>query len=393
MMSRWSTTGLVLSAAVLWAASAAAIDPDLAAWWDFRGATTTTAPDASGNGNTGEVELAVPVTSPRGPALLFPPPSVAVSPAVHVQAGPGTNLHDFPNGLTLEAVIAPAELPLTPGPTGLRLGYIVWADDDVYFLALRGASDGSTQLRGGINCGRSPSGTADVGAAAPFPNELAGAFSHVALTFAAGELRLYLNGVPAAMVVDGGLPACGSHVGPVSSLRNLVRIGGDEVSFNGQRNFRGVIDDVRIWRRALSADEIAKSAASPGCSSAAECDDGDACTVDACNAGACSVSRLSSAPGAQCEMTKVRGATSCTNPLLRSLARVLRQRSDTILRMLRSFAKASPNKARRLTLRADRALAGLDRKLQGKKFAAADASCVTTLRESVQLARDLLRQG
>src|SRR5262245_5921761 len=192
---------------------------DLAAAWDFDAVSGATAPDTSGNGNTGTLGgNAQAVVDTRGPALLFPSAAVAVAPVMSVLAGPGTNLHEFTNGLTLEAFVKPEVLPIPPGPTGLRLRYVISADDDVYSPYLRVDDAGNTVLGGAVNCGRSPSGTADVGATASFPNTLAGTFSHVALTFAAGELRLFLNGAEIAHVTDAGAPPCGSHVGPVSTL-------------------------------------------------------------------------------------------------------------------------------------------------------------------------------
>src|SRR5262249_25634100 len=157
----------------------------------------------------------------------------------------------------------------------------------------------------------SPSGTADVGASAPFANSRAGSFSHVALTFAGGELRLYLDGVEVAHVTDGGAPPCGSHVGPVSTLRNVVQVGGDEVYFNGQRNWRGTIDDVKIWSRALSGPEILKAATPPGCATADDCEDGDACTTATCTTGTCATTHVAGANGVACEVSKVKAPDVC----------------------------------------------------------------------------------
>src|SRR5262245_54921466 len=58
---------------------------DLAAAWDFQAATAASAPDTSGNGNTGTLDGGVqPIVDSRGPALFFPPAAVAVGPVMMV---------------------------------------------------------------------------------------------------------------------------------------------------------------------------------------------------------------------------------------------------------------------------------------------------------------------
>jgi hypothetical protein len=378
---------VLLSTGVAWAAD------DLAAAWDFRGATAAAVPDASGHGNGGTLDGGVqPIVGGRGPALFFPPADVAVGPIMAVGAGPETNLHEFTSGLTLEAFVQPDVLPIPPGPTGLRLRYIVWADDDVYSLYLRGDDAGNTTLGGGINCGRSASGRADVGASAPFENARAGSFSHVALTFADGSLRLYVDGAEVALVTDGGVPPCGSHVGPVSTLRDVVQVGGDEVYFNGQRNWRGTIDDVKIWSRALSAPEIAQQASTPGCAVADDCDDGDACTTATCTNATCATTHVPGAGGVACEVDKVKASDVCDEPLVKALDRLLERRANGVLAALRKLGRANPARLERLRGKADRGLRKLDALLQTKRFASLAPACLGHLHDLVADARGLLAE-
>ncbi|MBM4113851.1 MAG: LamG domain-containing protein [Phycisphaerae bacterium] len=73
--------------------------------------------------------------------------------------------------------------------------------------------------------------------------------THVAMTFDGAAVRIYLNGV-----LDTTAPAVGTGVFYDASS---VLIGADNFGSGYYRRFSGVIDDVRIWNHARSADEIA----------------------------------------------------------------------------------------------------------------------------------------
>jgi hypothetical protein len=73
-------------------------------------------------------------------------------------------------------------------------------------------------------------------------------WSHLAGTYDGTNIRLYVNGVLVrTTLMTAGMPGT---VGP-------LRIGGNEVSlpFGGQF-FKGLIDEIRIYNRALSQAEI-----------------------------------------------------------------------------------------------------------------------------------------
>lgn len=219
------------------------------AYWRFEEGLGTTALDSSGNGNSGTISRATYATdTPVLPgvtnysALSFD----AKGDFVTIPAGPGTTVHSFTRGLTLEAFIKPTQLPIPPDAAGQRSKYILWADDDIFALRLVSDAIGNTSLVGVGNAVHGAVGPCTGFVTAPFSNALAGTFSHVALTYGSGVFKLYING---AQVAEAWAPAgCSDAVGPVE-FRHIVRIGSDETAVgfpNHDRDFRGVIDEVRI---------------------------------------------------------------------------------------------------------------------------------------------------
>lgn len=226
----------------------------VAAYWRFEEGSGTSTLDSSSNGNTGTITGATYTTdttvlpgATNNFALLFDGPRDCVT----IPAGPATNLYSFSNGITIEAFIKTTTLPIPTDNQGKRIMYILWADDDAYSLLLASNTEGNTYLVSYVNCGYGEW----VSLSAPFSNDLAGVFSHVAMTFGSGVIRLYINGVEVAQGSDGG--TCGSAVGPVWS-RNVVRIGNDETTDSSfhDRAFRGVIDEVRITAHQLYPEQF-----------------------------------------------------------------------------------------------------------------------------------------
>ena len=76
---------------------------------------------------------------------------------------------------------------------------------------------------------------------------------HLAATYDGKDLRLYVDGVPAASVAVNKVRTPGT-----SPLAIGRRQDGFESSY-----FKGLIDEVRIYRKALSAGELAKAALDP----------------------------------------------------------------------------------------------------------------------------------
>jgi hypothetical protein len=73
----------------------------------------------------------------------------------------------------------------------------------------------------------------------------AGTWTHLAATVSDGSLRLYVNGT---LVKTTALP------GPLTITDSPLRIGGN--SYWTKEYFAGLIDEVRVYNRALSTAEI-----------------------------------------------------------------------------------------------------------------------------------------
>jgi hypothetical protein len=219
------------------------------AQWRFEEGFGSTPLDSTGNDNTGVLTGATYTTdTPALPgafandyALLFD----AKGDYVTVPADSGANLNVYPNGITVDASIKPAALPIPLDTAGDRLKRIVWADDGAFSLNLRSDGLGNTDLEATVNEVAGAAGPCTTTVVATFPGGTVN-FSHVALSYASEVLALYMDGVELA---TGAAPGgCGSTVGPVES-RDILRIGSDETAEgapSSDRDFRGVIDEVRI---------------------------------------------------------------------------------------------------------------------------------------------------
>ena len=78
-----------------------------------------------------------------------------------------------------------------------------------------------------------------------------GAWAHLATTYDGATQRLYVNGVEVASFAQSG---------PLKASASALRIGGNNV---WGEFFDGLIDEVRVYNRALSAAEIQKDMTLP----------------------------------------------------------------------------------------------------------------------------------
>ena len=78
-----------------------------------------------------------------------------------------------------------------------------------------------------------------------------GAWTHVALTYNGSQLRLYVNGVQVAS---------GAASGAIQSSTSPLWIGGNQPY---GEYFKGLIDDVRVYNRALTPAEIQTDMTTP----------------------------------------------------------------------------------------------------------------------------------
>jgi len=199
----------------------------LVAGYSFDTGSGASVPDVSGNGNTGTLVGAFWSTQGRyGGAMSFD----GVGSVVRVASSPSIGLS---NAMTLSAWINPSATQ-----SGWRT--IVQREVDSYFLnashdagSLRPAGGGTNWFIGGPT-------------ASPV-----GAWTHVALTYDGTTLRLYVNGAEAASNAASGT------INPSSSP---LWIGGN--SPFGEY-FAGLIDEVRVYNRALTQLEIQTDMTTP----------------------------------------------------------------------------------------------------------------------------------
>jgi hypothetical protein len=202
----------------------------LAAAYGFDEGAGTTTTDASGNGNTGSFSGATWTTQGRfGGALSFDGASlVTVADAAVLDLG---------TGMTIEAWVYPTgrstyqSVALKEQPGGLAYG-------------LFAASSAANVPSGYI----SMPGEFDLDAPSTLPLN---SWSHLAVTHDGNTLRLYVNGTDvASRVAAGSLPISGG----------ALSIGGNRVWGD---YFQGRIDEVRVYRRALSQFEVQNDMITP----------------------------------------------------------------------------------------------------------------------------------
>ena len=136
---------------------------------------------------------------------------------------------DLTNGMTLEAWVKPSALSgwqsvLLKEQPG-NLAYALYANTD--------GNVPSGELYLGYN--------ADIRGASQLPLNT---WSHVAVTYDSSSLKFYLNG---SLVFSKAL------TGTITTSNDPLRIGGNTI---WGEYFKGLIDEVRIYNKALSAGEI-----------------------------------------------------------------------------------------------------------------------------------------
>ena len=202
----------------------------LVAAYGFDEGAGTTVSDASGNGNTGVIGTASWTTSGRfGDALSFN----GTSSRVDIADSPSLRLT---TGMTFEAWI-------NPSVVNGAWRDVIYKGNDNYFLEAT-SNNGSRPVAGAIVNG---SHAEAYGSSALAINT----WTHLAETYDGSAVRLYINGVLAS-----SSPATGA----IATSTSPLQIGGD--SIYGQY-FAGLIDEVRIYDRALSASEILADMNSP----------------------------------------------------------------------------------------------------------------------------------
>jgi len=248
MRTRLGLTAAVVTLAAALPASASAAPTDLGAYWPLDESKGAVASDASNNHNDGAISGATRISGRFARALRFDgiddqvliPRSSSLEPAaitvegwVRAGASPGTFRHIASQGAYLCEV---ASYGLTTGSSGGLAFYVSAGSDDA--LAVSPA------------------------APATFWD---GAWHHVAGTYDGATVRLYVDGAevgtgtPASLAIVYGLPTAQDGL--------LGAFGG---TCTGVLNYGGDLDEPRIWRRALSSQEVAASAGMGGANPATE---------------------------------------------------------------------------------------------------------------------------
>jgi len=205
-------------------ANAAPAPTGLVAAYGFEQTSGTSVTDSSGKGSTGTLSGATWVTGGKfGRALSFD----GVNDIVSV---PDSNLLDLAPGMTLEAWVKPTTV------SGWRTVLLKERPGQLTY-ALYAAGDSGRPLTE-VTAGTQR----DARNTAALP---VGVWTHLAATYDKSTLRLYVNGTQvASTAVSGTL---------VNSTRAL-KIGGNTI---WGEYFAGLIDEVRVYERALTPAEIA----------------------------------------------------------------------------------------------------------------------------------------
>ena len=208
----------------------------------FNEAAGGAANDSSGNANNGAIAGATRVAGQPGfgGALSFDGVASIVSVAHSASLALTT-------GMTLEAWVSPSANAGVAPNAGWRTVILKERGADGLAYALYG-NDGDmnpSRPAGYVHNGAGVGTDKEATAAPELP---IGIWSHIAVTFDGASIRMYVNGV---------LRSTSAAPGAIGASASPLRIGGNTVfSAPGTEFFAGLIDDVRVYNRALGAAEI-----------------------------------------------------------------------------------------------------------------------------------------
>jgi hypothetical protein len=203
----------------------------LVAAYNFNEGRGTTVTDASSNGNTGTISGATWTTAGKfGNALAFNGTNARVT-------IPDTSWLRLTTGMTIEAWVRPSQV------TSAWRDVLCKGNND-YLLEATSRTTNKVPAGGGTFA---TGGVVTWGTGALAVNT----WTHLALTYDAVTLRLYVNGVQVASQ---------AQTGSLVTSTAPLQIGGD--SLYG-RYFQGTIDEVRIYNVALLPSEIQSDMVTP----------------------------------------------------------------------------------------------------------------------------------
>ena len=193
--------------------------------WGFDEASGTTTADASGRGNTGTLSGPTRNAGGRfGGALSFD----GINDWVTV---PDADSLDLTSGMTLEAWVRPTAIG-----SNWRSVLLKEQPGDLIYALYAGDGAGRAATHIFTTADRGLSGTT----ATPL-----NAWTHLAATYDGATQRIYVNGVQAASR---------AQTGAIRVSTGALRIGGNNIWSNEW--FAGLIDELRVYNRALSAAEV-----------------------------------------------------------------------------------------------------------------------------------------
>jgi Concanavalin A-like lectin/glucanases superfamily/Domain of unknown function (DUF1929)/Bacterial Ig domain len=230
MPDRRVSAVIVAGCLTLFATPRAYAQTGLVAAYSFNEGTGTAAADASGNAHTGSVSGATWTTAGKyGGALSFDGVNDWVTIA-------DTNLLDLTTGMTVEAWIRPSLV------TNWRT------------VVLKERSGGLSYALYSSDMNARPSAwirrSSDISTTAT-STLAANTWVHLAMTYDGARLRLYINGVQASSR---------AVTGAITTSTSPLRLGGNAI---WDEFFGGLIDDVRIYNRALTGAELQTDMVTP----------------------------------------------------------------------------------------------------------------------------------
>jgi hypothetical protein len=211
--------------------TAPAVDPALVAWWRFEEASGTTVADSSGQGNNGVIR------HPTGADWTGGHPGTALACGGTNWLGTASSAsYDRITTLTMAAWVLWNGAPLTSAQTviGRQTGT---AFDNAFWLGLRDDIPRFVIDNLSVEALSTPM--------------VIGRWTHLAGTFDGASLVLYVDGREAARI---------STTRTIPASTSGVTVGADLNGADpnvGDRFFRGRVDEALLYRRALSAAEIA----------------------------------------------------------------------------------------------------------------------------------------
>ncbi len=200
---------------------------DLVAHWSFDDQDKTTAKDVSGRGPDGQIQGGVPVKGKVGHALRF-------DEGAYIDLGKPAGLQVADTPFTVAAWVksdAPDGVVVARG--GAWCGYSLYLKDGAAKFGIHREKGGPSYIAAG-------------------EEKVAGSWVHLAGVVKQDRIELYVNGALAASAkTEGLLPSnCGQSMCIGFDTGNSAA----EIT----NHFKGIIDEVKAYQAALSAEEIAK---------------------------------------------------------------------------------------------------------------------------------------